>query len=116
MTAVEIAGVCHEANRAFCRAIGDMSQPTWEDAPGWQRTSAVNGVEAHLATPGMGANHSHNLWYDEKSAAGWVYGPVKDPEKKEHPCMVAFEDLPPEQQAKDHLFKGIVHALSRLVP
>ena len=32
MTEQEIARVCHEVNRAYCQAIGDNSQPTWEDA------------------------------------------------------------------------------------
>jgi hypothetical protein len=40
---------------------------------------------------------------------------VKDPEKKEHPCFVPYESLPAEQQAKDHLFKGIVAALAPLL-
>ena len=35
-----IARVCHEVNRAYCQALGDDSQPTWEEAPEWQRASA----------------------------------------------------------------------------
>ena len=116
MTAADIAKVCHEANRAYCEALGDTSQLSWEQAPDWQKTSAMNGVKHHLANPGSGANHSHILWCEEKEATGWVYGPVKDPEKKTHPCLVAFEELPPEQQAKDYLFKAIVGALARTLP
>lgn len=33
----KIARVCHEVNRAYCQALGDNSQPAWEDAPAWQR-------------------------------------------------------------------------------
>jgi hypothetical protein len=44
----------------------------------------------------------------EKKAAGWIYGPVKDPEKKEHPCIVPYDQLPIEQRTKDYLFKAIV--------
>ena len=39
-----IASVCHEANRAYCLALGDDSQLPWSDAPDWQRESAVSGV------------------------------------------------------------------------
>ena len=42
-----IARVCHEVNRAYCQALGDMSQPTWADAPEWQRSSARMGVDLH---------------------------------------------------------------------
>lgn len=32
--------------------------------------------------------------------------------RKTHPCLVEYENLPPEQRAKDHLFKAIVDALA----
>jgi hypothetical protein len=48
----------------------------------------------------------------QKLADGWKYGPVKYPEKKEHPCMVPFAELPKEQQLKDALFRHIVPALT----
>ena len=39
-----IAKVCHEVNRAYCMSQGDGSQPRWEDAPDWQKQSAISGV------------------------------------------------------------------------
>jgi hypothetical protein len=107
----QIAMVCHEANRAWCAARGDYSQPSWSQAPEWQRASAIAGVMAALdgATP----EQSHSVWLEVKRDAGWVYGPVKDPyaDPPTHPCMVPYEDLPPEQRVKDHLFVAIVRAL-----
>jgi len=107
----EIARVCHEVNRAYCLALGDDSQPTWENAPEWQRESAVNGAQFHIDYPDAGADHSHNAWLREKAESGWKFGPVKDPDLKEHPCIVPFEELPSEQQAKDFIFGAIVDAL-----
>ena len=106
-----IARVCHEANRAYCWTIGDDSQVAWDDAPEWQRASAINGVEKIAVGETKRPEDSHNSWYDEKAATGWVYGPVKDAEAKTHPCMVPFGDLPPEQQAKDHVFFTVAKAL-----
>ena len=106
-----IARVCHEANRAYCMTIGDHSQPTWDMAPAWQKSSAVSGVEAALANPDKTPEDSHNGWLADKKKAGWKYGPTKAPEKLEHPCMVPYEQLPPEQTAKDHLFLAVVNAL-----
>lgn len=107
----QIARVAHEVNRAYCQALGDESQPSWEDAPQWQKDSAINGVKFHLANPDAGPEHSHVEWLKEKTAAGWKFGPVKNPDKKEHPCFVPYEQLPVEQKAKDYLFRGVVHAL-----
>lgn len=101
------AAAAHMANRAHCRAIGDDSQPLWEDAPEWQRKSARNGVIGVLVH-GNGPGASHESWLAEKEADGWKYGPVKDPDKKEHPCFVPYDDLPPEQRAKDGVFVDTV--------
>lgn len=109
-----IAAVCHEANRSYCRMLGDDSQPPWESAPDWQRESAINGVRFHVANPSAGPEASHEAWLAEKEATGWKYGPVKDPDKKEHPCFVPFNELPIEQQRKDVLFRSVVHSLAGL--
>jgi hypothetical protein len=110
-----IARVCHEANAAYCAALGDHSQPSWEGAPDWQRQSAIAGVRFHLTNPDAGPAGSHENWLKDKLADGWVYGPVKDPDAKEHPCMVPFDQLPRQQQAKDYIFTAIVRVLGSVL-
>lgn len=111
MTNEQIARVCHEVNRAYCQSLGDFSQPTWDDAPEWQRASVRMGVDLHTRGD-FGPEASHSAWMRLKIQEGWVYGEVKDPEKKTHPCLVPFDQLSQEQQAKDYIFRAIVHALS----
>ena len=111
MTSSEIAKVCHETNRAYCQTLGDNSQPVWEEAPEWQRTSEIKGVNFHLKNPGSEPSRSHEEWLKEKAATGWKYGPIKDPAKKEHPCFVPYVELPEDQKAKDALFSGVINAL-----
>lgn len=107
----QIARVAHQINKAYCEALGDTSQPAWEDAPDWQRSSAMNGVAFHRANPDAGPDHSHKEWMKEKESAGWKFGPEKDPEKKEHPCFMPYDKLHVEQKAKDYLFRAVVHSL-----
>tara|TARA_R110000744_G_C19371646_1_gene562780 strand:+ start:15469 stop:16254 length:786 start_codon:yes stop_codon:yes gene_type:complete len=107
-----VAKIAHEINRTFCSSIGDHSQVPWEDAPQWQQDSAVNGVAFHLSNPDASPSSSHDNWLAEKLADGWKYGPVKNPEIKEHPCCVPYEELPTEQKSKDYLFKQIVHSVA----
>lgn len=101
------AKAAHEANRVLCLALGDTSQPKWDDAPEWQKKSAIMGVEQIHAHPDTTPEQSHEGWLKVKREDGWTWGPVKDPEKKEHPCFCAYGDLPANQQLKDEMF-GIV--------
>lgn len=110
-----IAQAAHDANAVLCRALGDDSQPPWSGAPYWQKDSAINGVNLHVADPETTPQQSHESWLREKYADGWAYGKTKDPAFKLHPCMVPYEELPAEQQAKDALFGTIMHALVPLL-
>jgi hypothetical protein len=108
---VEIAKVCHQANKAWCEAKGDNSQKDWEEAEDWQRQSAITGVIFRLGNPNAGKDAQHNAWMEDKINDGWVYGDVKDAVAKTHPCIVPFEKLPEFQQKKDALFCAIVDSL-----
>ncbi len=110
----QVAGaaiVCHEANRAYCLLLGDASQPPWRDAPDWQKKSAIAGVRHAWENPDAKPSASHESWLAQKAADGWKYGPVKDPEAREHPCFVPYDQLPREQQRKDALFLAVARAL-----
>jgi hypothetical protein len=118
MNIEDIARICHTVNRAYCAAIGDDSQPAWEDAPDWQRQSAINGVtniaddlRQHNGVPTIGPKASHESWFKQKEAEGWKYGPVKNPETKEHPCFVPYAELPATQRVKDDLFVAVARGL-----
>jgi len=108
---VTIARVAHEANRAWCAANGDISQPPWEGAPLWQQRSAIDGVEFRIKNPDATPATSHVNWCAMKFREGWRWGPVKDPERKEHPCLMPYSQLSQVQRVKDVLFIAIVQAL-----
>jgi hypothetical protein len=116
MTIENIARVAHEVNKAYCESLGDTSQPSWEDAPEWQKNSAIGGVKFHLDNPDATPEKSHESWMQQKTEEGWRYGPVKDPDNKEHPCYLPYNELPAEQKAKDYLFRQIIHSLKRYLP
>lgn len=110
-TNVQIAKVTHEVNRAYCQALGDESQPAWEAAPQWQQDSAMLGVKLHVDHPDAEPRASHESWMKQKVSEGWIYGPEKRVDLKQHPCLVPFDELPREQQAKDYLFRSVVHSV-----
>ena len=106
-----IAKVCHEANREWCEANGDMTQAPWIMSPKWQKDSAIEGVEFKLNNPTAKADSQHNAWMKHKTDDGWKYGEEKNHTKKTHPCILPFNELPEFQQKKDKLFSAIVEAL-----
>lgn len=110
---VQCARVAHEANLAYCKTIGDDTHVSWDFAPSWQIESAIAGVEGVIA--GNTPEQSHESWLEHKRKDGWVYGPVKDPDKKTHPCMVSYGELPPEQRVKDLVFVSVVKTMAAAV-
>lgn len=111
---MQIARVCHEANRAYCETLGDFSQPVWDDAAEWQRQSAIHGVLSHWVqleqTREPSPRGIHEVRLKEKHESGWKYGAVKDQAKKEHPRIVPYKELPESEKLKDYIFFGIVKA------
>jgi hypothetical protein len=107
------AQAAHEANRAWCLVNGDTSQPLWGSTPEWQSDSAIAGARAIADDPTITAEQSHEAWEVRKLAEGWTYGCTKDPERKKHPCLVPYAELPPEQRAKDAIFGAVVRAILR---
>ena len=111
-TVKDIAKVCHEVNRAYCVAHDDLSHVSWDLSPEWQRVSCIAGVQAHLMNRDLTPADSHRLWLKTKEKDGWVHGEVKDAEAKTHPCIMSYDDLPPDQKLKDCLFAAVVGALA----
>lgn len=109
-----IAAIAHAINAAYCESLGDDSQKPWDEAPEWQKESAIAGVNFLIENPNAPVTATHDSWTEQKLADGWVYGEEKNEEAKTHPCLVPFEELPVEQKAKDYLFKATVAALIAL--
>ena len=116
MDIASMARVAHEVHRAYCLAIEDDSQPSWKDAPEWQRQSSMRGVVFYLNSPEASVTAGHNAWMERKLQDGWQWGPEKNPDLKQHPCLIEFRLLPEFQQVKDFLFRAVVKALSSVPP
>lgn len=108
----QIAKVCHEANKAYCETIGDISHMDWEETPHNIKQSAMDGVKFFIDNPTATPEMSHQNWTKFKVADGWVYGEEKNTNLKTHPCLVPYGDLPLDQRLKDSLFISIVKALT----
>ena len=119
LTLENIAEVCHEANRAYCKVRGDLSHKPWAECSTDLQNSVLRGVMLRVSRPYVTDREMHEAWFHDHLAQGWVYGPVKDPVAKTHPCMRPcmrpYEELPLADRLKDSLFSEIVSVLRRLL-
>ena len=47
------------------------------------------------------AKNIHEVWAKSRMDQGWTYGPARDDERKIHPCLVPYEELPEEEKDYD---------------
>lgn len=47
------------------------------------------------------AENAHDVWALERKAQGWSYGPQRNDDKKENPCMVPYSLLPESEKTFD---------------
>lgn len=109
MTILTLAKMAHELNKVLCDESGVPAEH-WENSPEWQKTSSIEGIKFVLDNPDTTPEIQHNAWSDHKVKDGWIYGTVKDADKKTHPCLVPFNKLPESEQIKDSVFIELVKA------
>jgi hypothetical protein len=54
-----------------------------------------------LAIAEILARHVHDSWVRVRLAQGWRNGPRRDDRKKEHPCLVPYDELSEEEKESD---------------
>jgi hypothetical protein len=47
------------------------------------------------------AKNTHEVWARQRMTDGWVYGPQRDDEKKEHPGLIPYDDLTDSEKEYD---------------
>ena len=68
-----------------------------------QLESLINGVQAQLDNPDMTPEENHDNWWYMKINQGWRHGYEKDFERKTHPDMVPYQELPEVERKKDNM-------------
>ncbi len=47
------------------------------------------------------AKNTHEVWSAGRIKDGWTYGVARDDEKKQHPCLIPYEELSEEEKEFD---------------
>ena len=80
------------------------------------RSQFVNVMEKYikdekLPTP----KESHDIWMKSYLEMGWRYGRTRDPEKKLHPDLVPYYELPKDERDKDAIFLASVFLVKEIL-
>lgn len=43
----------------------------------------------------------HDVWAKQRMNEGWTYGNERNDQKKEHPCLIPYEQLPESEKEYD---------------
>jgi hypothetical protein len=67
------------------------------------------------------AENTHENWAQERISQGWRHGPRRDDDKKLHPCLIPYADLPDSERVYDRrsameTLKAIVSLGYQIVP
>lgn len=47
------------------------------------------------------AKNTHDVWAKSRMEQGWTYGETRNDEKKETPCLIAYEELSENEKEYD---------------
>lgn len=56
------------------------------------------------------AKNTHENWAALRKKEGWRYGPERNDARREHPCLVPYEDLPEPEKEHD---RSVVREMMR---
>ena len=56
--------------------------------------------EVHRLTEAL-AKNAHEVWAQERIAQGWRFGPERNDQRKEHPSLIPYEELPESEKVFD---------------
>lgn len=64
-------------------------------------TSAVSLPEGLVELTEKMARNVHEVWAQTRIRQGWSYGPQRNDELKQHPCLVPYDELPESEREYD---------------
>jgi hypothetical protein len=70
-------------------------QPQPIDTSGIRLSDEITSIAEVLA------KNVHEVWAQKRISEGWKYGTARNDDRKEHPCLVPYENLPEDERAYD---------------
>ncbi len=111
MKSEKIASICYAAARVVGASAG-QDIPVWSRANANEKLWIRGSVACCLKEPEASLEARHQRWTTAMDLAEWKHGKVLDYEKKIHPYLVPFLELPGEERFRRQLIEAIVLSCS----
>lgn len=85
----------------FAKPIYIMTEKINNYKPAPVDTTNVKLPEELTALAEAISKNVHEVWTQNRMNEGWTYGPVRDDEKRQTPCLVPYEELSEGEKAYD---------------
>jgi hypothetical protein len=105
-----IAYDCYHGYLNLCNELDE--KPTYEGDFPFIDEDYVNSLIAridNLLLNPVSAKENHENWMKDRIDQGWKFGKVKSSEKKTHPSLIDYDELPDGEKRKGELFINTVN-------
>lgn len=89
-----------EIRRTAGNLVDDGGAPDAKDVEG-ENAYRMELPEELMELAEQMAERVHDVWMEERIRQGWLYGEKRDDDKKKHPCLVPYDQLPEEEKVYD---------------
>lgn len=102
--------------RTAIEAIGaleatDVPVAPWTETDEDLKAAYMNTVAFYRKFKELTPKQVHDSFVAQATEDGWKVGPVNDPEKKENPLLVPYEELPSSHVLRDKVFYAVTRSL-----
>ena len=112
----KIAKIIYEATRIEAKWSERSIVPEkWENRDEKFKKQFIDIIDKYLSQEKLPTpEEAHNSWVQSYIDMGWKYGEKRDVEKKTHPDILPFSQLPKDERDKDAIFLVVVWIVKKL--
>ena len=113
----KIAKIVYEATRLEAKWSKRSIVPEkWDNRDNKFKEQFIDIIDKYLLQEDLPTpEEAHNSWVQSYLDMGWKYGKKRDIEKKTHPDILPFYQLPKDERDKDAIFLVVVWAVKKLI-
>jgi hypothetical protein len=112
----QIAKATHDIVRAFQKGSQQTFSPIWENTNDEEKQDMICNVFLVRGDPYITPKEIHAEWLKKKKEDGWVYAGNKITRLKRHPCLLNWNMIGREEQAKYFIISTIIKSILSMEP